>query len=133
VSDEIMVFVRRGDEWLVLHRSEAQGAYWHSVAGGVEPGETDLAAAARELHEEVGLVAEPIDLGAPFVYTPEAWEPRFVREDISYRVACFLVEAPAGWEPTLDWEHDDYRWCSSGDAVELLYWPQPRSILEAIA
>jgi lipoyl(octanoyl) transferase len=131
-ADEVFVFVRRGPEWLVLRRSPRQGAYWHSVAGGVEQGETDAEAAARELQEEVGLVSEPVDLERPFAYVPEAWEPRS-RGDGPFRVACFLVEAPAGWEPQLDWEHDDYRWCTPAEAVELLYWPEPRSVLEAIA
>jgi len=32
----------------------------------------------------------------------------------------------------LDWEHDDYRWCSRAEAVELLYWPEPRNIVELL-
>ena len=132
-ADEILVFVRRGGEWLVLHRSERQGGYWHSVAGGVERGETNVEAAARELQEEVGLVAEPVDLRRELVYVPEAWEPRSRAGDGPFRVACFVVDAPARWEPELDWEHDEYRWCSTGDALELLYWPEPRDVLAAIA
>ena len=46
-------------EVLILHRSAAQGGYWHVVAGGVEQGETATAAAERELREETGLVATP--------------------------------------------------------------------------
>jgi 8-oxo-dGTP pyrophosphatase MutT (NUDIX family) len=132
-ADEVLVFVARGDDWLVLHRSERQGAYWHAVAGGVEDGETNAAAAARELHEEVGLRALPVDVGIEFSYSPEPWEPRFRGGGDSYRVACFRVEAPEEWEPTLDWEHDDYRWCSPLDAIGLLRWPQPRRVLAEIA
>lgn len=132
-ADEVLVFVRRGSEWLVLRRSPRQGAYWHSVAGGVEHGETDVEAAARELREEVGLVAEPVDLRRPFAYVPEAWEPRSRAGSGPFRVTCFLVDAPARWEPELDWEHDAYRWCTTAEAVELLHWPEPRSVLGAIA
>ena len=132
-SDEVMVFVRRGSEWLVLRRSPRQGAYWHSVAGGVESGETDAEAAARELHEEVGLAAEPVDLRRSFAYVPEAWEPRWRDGAGPFSVACFLVDAPAGWEPVLDWEHDEYRWCTRAEAVELLFWPEPRGVLAEIA
>ena len=132
-ADEVFVLVRRGPEWLVLRRSPRQGAYWHSVAGGVESGETDAEAAARELQEEVGLVAEPVDLGRAFAYVPEAWEPRSRLGGGPFRVACFLVDAPAGWEPVLDWEHDAYRWCSAAEAVELLFWPEPRGLLQEIA
>jgi 8-oxo-dGTP pyrophosphatase MutT (NUDIX family) len=116
---EVFVFVRREREFLVLHRSPENDAYWHGVAGGVEEGESFAAAAARELQEETGLVAEPAPLHHRFRY-----------EDVE--VECFLVEAPAGWEPVLDWEHDGYRWCSAEQAEALLYWPEPRQILHSL-
>jgi 8-oxo-dGTP pyrophosphatase MutT (NUDIX family) len=114
-----MVHVRRGDEFLVLHRVEAKGGYWHTVAGRVEPGESWLDAARRELLEETALAAEPRELGA-FSYEP-AMEGR-----------AFAAEAPAGWEPTLDWEHDAYRWLPLADAEALLEWPEPREMLHAV-
>jgi 8-oxo-dGTP pyrophosphatase MutT (NUDIX family) len=131
-DDEVLVFVRRGDEWLVLLRSPGQGAYWHAVAGGVEEGEASAEAAARELREEVGLAAEPLDLRRSFSYVPEDWEPRSRTGSGPFRVACYLADAPPGWEPELDWEHDDYRWCSKAAAVQLLYWPEPSRLLEEI-
>ena len=131
MSDEVTVYVRRGEEWLVLHRSPRQGAYWHVVAGGVEPGESDAEAAARELLEEVGLEAELVDLERSFEYAPEPWEPRAVFGG-PFSVACFRADAPAGWEPVLDWEHDEYRWCTVTDALGLLRWPQPRRVLEEV-
>jgi 8-oxo-dGTP pyrophosphatase MutT (NUDIX family) len=118
-TQEVFVVVRRGGRFLVLHRSEANGAYWHGVAGGVEAGESFAAAAARELNEETGLEAEPSAL--PDVYDYDG-----------IRVECFAVEAPSGWEPELDWEHDDYRWCTVDEAVELLYWPEPRALLRSL-
>ena len=47
-------------------------------------------------------------------------------------VECFVAEAPPGWEPELDWEHDAYRWCLVAEAIELLYWPEPREVLEEL-
>ena len=35
---EVLIHVRRGDEFLVAHRSPGGGGYWHTIAGGVEPG-----------------------------------------------------------------------------------------------
>jgi 8-oxo-dGTP pyrophosphatase MutT (NUDIX family) len=111
--------VRRGNELLVVHRSPENDAYWHLVAGGVEEGETFAEAAVRELQEETGLDVGVEPLDAPFRY-----------EDV--QVESFLADAPTGWEPTLDWEHDGYRWCSREEAAELLYWPEPREIVRSL-
>jgi 8-oxo-dGTP pyrophosphatase MutT (NUDIX family) len=128
----VFVFVRRGEEYLVLHRSPEQGAYWHCVAGGLEEGETYAEAAARELREETGLDALLQDLDRPYDYTLEDWEPRHAPAGGQIHVECFLAEAPADWEPSLDWEHDEYRWCGVEEAVALLYWPEPREVLEEL-
>ncbi|HST26310.1 MAG TPA: NUDIX domain-containing protein [Gaiellaceae bacterium] len=130
---EVLVFVRRGDEYLILRRSEKQGGYWHSVAGAVEAGESYAEAAARELLEETRLAAVPRDLNRPYDYDIEGWEAHFAPGVERIHVESFLVEAPAGWEPTLDFEHDAYRWCAPADALERLYWPEPREVLQELA
>ncbi len=131
-THEVLVFVRREESYLVLRRSERQGGYWHAVAGGVEPGEEPDTASARELLEETGLRATPVRLEQAFSYLPESWEPRFSAGQAPVEVACYLVDAPPGWEPVLDWEHDEHRWCSLPDAVELLHWPEPKDVLRSL-
>jgi 8-oxo-dGTP pyrophosphatase MutT (NUDIX family) len=118
-TQEVVIVVRRGSELLVVHRSPENDAYWHLIAGGVEDGETFAEAAVRELLEETGLDGAVEPLNAPFRY-----------EDV--HVEPFLVDVPPGWEPTLDWEHDDYRWCTREEAVELLYWPEPRELVRSL-
>src|SRR6266542_5454075 len=55
------------------------------------------------------------DLGSPVTYpiTPELRQrydyPSDVREVTAY---SFAARAPAVWEPTLNEEHDEYRWTS---------------------
>jgi 8-oxo-dGTP pyrophosphatase MutT (NUDIX family) len=133
--EEAIIVVRRGEEFLVVHRSPRQGSYWHCVAGALEPGETFAEAAARELQEETGLVAEPADIDRSFVYSL-AEEPERLRDYAPGTdrivVRSFIVDAPAGWEPELDWEHDEYRWCSAREAAELLYWPEPAELLRTL-
>jgi dATP pyrophosphohydrolase len=131
VSDarEVLIHVRRGNEFLVVHRTPEGGAYWHAIAGGVEPGEAWHAAALRELREETGLEADLLEPLGEFAYTPEAWEnARGEHVDVH----GFLVDVGPGWEPELDHEHDDYRWCSREDAIELLFWPEPAQLLRSL-
>ena len=57
-TDAVVAIVQRRGEFLFVKRSEACGAavgYWTPVSGRVEPGETQEAALAREMFEEVGL------------------------------------------------------------------------------
>jgi 8-oxo-dGTP pyrophosphatase MutT (NUDIX family) len=139
IPREVIIAVRRGSEFLVLHRAPQCGAFWHLVAGAEEPGESAAEAAARELREETGLdvVGDLIDLGRSFAY-PLVDEPEYVRErfaaDVSeVVVSCFVADVPLRWEPTLNEEHDGYRWCDVGQAEALLYWPEPRELVRALA
>ena len=122
---EVFIVVRRGDEYLVVHRSPSGGAYWHGIAGGLEEGESFAEAAARELYEETGFTAQPHEIAEPFVYPVD-------HNADGITVGCFLVDVPGGWEPELNDEHDEYRWCSRDGAVELLYWPEPKELLRAL-
>ena len=116
-TQEVLIVVRRGGEFLVVHRSPENDAYWHLIAGGVEEAETFTEAAVRELQEETGLdtPVEPLDVS--FTYK-------------TVHVECFITEAPAAWEPKLDWEHDEYRWCSADEAAGLFRWPEPAEIVQ---
>ena len=124
---EVLVHVRRGEEFLVARR--AVEGYWHVISGGVEPGEQAAAAALRELEEETGLRADSVREIGGFEYTREDWEPD---AGLHFSVRAFVADAPAGWEPQLDDEHDDYRWCGIDDACALLYWPEPRELLRLL-
>jgi 8-oxo-dGTP pyrophosphatase MutT (NUDIX family) len=129
LGEEAMVVVHRpGPEFLVLLRSPEDHGYWHLVAGGIEEGEEPAAAARRELEEETAL-AEPRQFGA----IPLELGYRHTRGGFRVRVHPFTAEAPAGWEPTLNEEHVDYRWLSERDANALLEFPEPRQAVSAVA
>ncbi|QNE17516.1 NUDIX domain-containing protein [Kribbella qitaiheensis] len=58
------VVLRRGDEVLLLLRADTgyMDGYWAMPAGHVEKDESVLAAALREVREEVGVEIDPADL-----------------------------------------------------------------------
>ena len=127
-SEEVLLVVYRpGPDFLVLLRSPERCGYWNLVAGGVEEGETPEAAARRELAEESGLVR-------PTRFEQLPLELSYVRPGGStVTMHAFLAAAHDGWEPVLDEEHVDYRWCSAGEANELLAYPEPREAVACVA
>jgi 8-oxo-dGTP pyrophosphatase MutT (NUDIX family) len=120
-ADEVLIAVSRSEQFLVLLRAPFKHGYWHLAGGRIEAGESDAEAAARELHEETELVAATLDdLGNDLGYD-------------GVRVHAFAAVAPAGWEPTLNEEHDEYRWCSLPDALALLRYEEPREVVRRAA
>jgi len=131
---EVGVFVRRGDRLLVLHRI-VEG-YWHIVAGVVEAHESFEEAGRRELREEAGLDARLVRVGDPIPYpvTDELRETYGYPDDVHViTTESFLAEAPPGWEPRLNEEHDTYQWCTVDEAIDLFHWPETREAARLIA
>jgi 8-oxo-dGTP pyrophosphatase MutT (NUDIX family) len=135
--DEVVVVVRRGSRYLVLRRVPERLGYWNLVAGGVERGEAPADAAHRELVEETGLDAEvdqlPVALSYSLLDDPPEVRARYAPGIETITVHPFVVVASHGWEPNLDDEHDEYRWCDEEEAVSLLAYEAPRDALRAAA
>ncbi len=126
------VIIRRGDDFLMLHR--AIDDYWHVVAGVVEDGETFSEAATRELREETGLDASVTDVGMRQSYrVPEEMRAEYLTGVDEVVIENFGVQAPLGWEPVLNEEHDSYRWLSHTEAVVIAHWPETKEVIAVLA
>jgi 8-oxo-dGTP pyrophosphatase MutT (NUDIX family) len=134
-DQEIVVVVRRDGELLVLRRAPERLGYWSLVAGGLEPDETPHVAAQRELLEETGLQADvralPVSLSYSLRDDPPAIRARYAPGVETVTVHAFVADAPGGWEPTLDAEHDVHRWCGLDDAIDLMVYETTRQALRA--
>jgi 8-oxo-dGTP pyrophosphatase MutT (NUDIX family) len=135
--DEVVVVVRRDGRFLALRRVPERLGYWNLVAGGVEPGETPAEAARRELLEETGLETEvqelPVELSYSLLEDPPEVRARYAPGLETITVHPFVADSPSGWEPVLDGEHDDHRWCLDGDAIALFRYETPREALRVAA
>ena len=127
---DVYVFRRSagGVEFLQLHRRPQSriGDSWQSVHGGIEPGETAVRAARRELTEETGL-------------TPLAfWQLEHVNvffvaaEDQIHLCAGFAAEVPADSPVQIDDEHDAFRWMPTAEAEQAFLWPGQRACVREI-
>ena len=111
--------VRDDGRVLLLQRAPDRGGFWQILTGRIEPGESPLAAAAREIHEETGYAprleeVRALDCAHAFALGDRT-PPLFAHE------TPFVLELPAGApEPRLSAEHVAHRWCTPAEAEALV-------------
>jgi 8-oxo-dGTP pyrophosphatase MutT (NUDIX family) len=130
-SDMVTVFVARPDsrgeshEFLQLHRApqDYMGNTWQIVRGTVEPGETAVQGALRELREEAGLAPnEFYRLGSvESFYIPN--------DDTLWHSVSFLALVTREANVVLNEEHDDARWIPRSEILDETMWPSERWLL----
>jgi mutator protein MutT len=119
----------RDDCVLLVHRSASRDEYpgvWDLPGGHIEPGESELEALTRELHEEIGV---RIELGS--TNHLRRLEAGGVEETVL--LSAWLVGewhgTPTNAAPE---EHDEVRWFGSEELPTLAHRPLPEALADAI-
>ena len=117
-----------GLEVLVLRRAPGgrSPGSWETVHGHIEPGETPVQAALRELREETGL--EPARLYN--VSRVEAFYRHQTNEIVLIPVFAGVVDARAAVRHSA--EHDRAEWLEAREAAARFSWPRERRVLEDV-
>ncbi len=123
--------VVRGDEVVVIvpTRRASDGSKVLALPKGhIDPGETVVQAATREVREETGIVAEPVhELGeSRYWYRREG-------KTIPKSVSFFLFEYVEGDTADHDDEVEEARWIALGDAERQLSHAAEREIVSRAA
>jgi lipoyl(octanoyl) transferase len=110
----VSIAVTRADgRVLLVKRAAERGGFWQILTGRIEPGESPLQAAARELHEETGFSAPLRELDYVHSFAMgDALPPRFAQET--------AFAASVEGEPRLSDEHVEHRWVSVEEAAQML-------------
>ena len=130
---KIVVFIARpaargGHEFLQLRRQNTGylDGTWQTVRGSIEPGETAVAAARRELREETGV--EPAEF-----YRLGSVESFYdLESDAIWHSVAFCALVAAGTTIVLNEEHSAARWIDERDVDEHFTWPSEKPLLAEI-
>ncbi|RKI11442.1 lipoyl(octanoyl) transferase LipB [Corallococcus sp. AB030] len=100
---------------LLLRRTPERGGFWQTVTGRLEPGESPVEAARREVAEETGLRLPVVDLAYRHAFAlGEVLPPKLVEEH------GFAVHASPDTQVRLGPEHDAFEWVDVPTALARL-------------
>ncbi|MEQ9108472.1 MAG: dihydroneopterin triphosphate diphosphatase [Limnobacter sp.] len=151
----LVVMVSPSGDFLLIERADKAG-YWQSVTGSLDfPEESPLQAAVRELEEETGFKAMPIDsptvidaapsellqpgLLRPWPHTLQYeifqhWRHRYPQGVTHNTEHWFMVCVPADFKPRLAVdEHVAYAWLDAQQAAARCFSPNNAQAILALA
>ncbi|WP_334119171.1 dihydroneopterin triphosphate diphosphatase [Limnobacter sp.] len=151
----LVVMVSPSGDFLLIERADKAG-YWQSVTGSLDfPEESPLQAAVRELQEETGFKASPVDcptvidaapgeLLQPGLLRPwphslqyeifEHWRHRYPKGVTHNTEHWFMVCVPTDFKPRLAAnEHVAYAWLGAQQAAARCFSPNNAQAILALA
>jgi dATP pyrophosphohydrolase len=134
--ESVLVIVHTHDARVLLLKRKTPFAFWQSVTGSLDPGESPAECARRELVEETGL--DPgdrlVDTGISRVFTIDPrWLHRYppgTSENREYEWRLALDE-PVDVRIDVE-EHSAWRWADIDQAIESVWSWTNREALEAL-
>lgn len=115
----------RSHEFLQLKRAatDFMGGTWQFIRGGMDPDESAIAGALRELDEESGLYPREFFRlsSVESFYTPP--------DDTLWHAVAFCAIIGRDQPVRLNEEHDDFRWIHRDKIVPYLMWGSERQLL----
>jgi dATP pyrophosphohydrolase len=127
----VTVFVVRADEsadsheFLQLRRAsdDYMGGTWQTIRGGVQPDESYVNAALREMREETGLTPKE-------VYRLDSVESFYLQaDDTLWNSVAFCALVNRDQPVKLNEEHDDFRWIARDDIERHTLWSSELRLL----
>ncbi len=121
-----------GREYLMLKRVKNRGGFWQGVTGAPENDENNIEAAKRELFEETGyrsvnLIQTDVSYIIPM---EDRWKEIYPVDTKEIPEYLFIAKIHQAGPPKIDpIEHDDWKWCSYEEAMNLLSWEDNKNAL----
>ncbi len=114
-NKRLFLFLERKSKWLDIPK------------GHIEKGEHAIDAAIRETEEETGLKVKPDRF---FRHLLKYWT-RDGGQKAKKTVTVYLAEVPANVKVKVSWEHEDYQWLDSDDALKKSKFKDTKELIDA--
>ena len=119
----------------MLKRVKKRGGFWQGVTGAPENEETLSEGAKRELFEETGynplnIIKTDISYIIPM---EDRWKDIYPEGTTEIPEYLFIAKIEESNPPKIDpIEHNDWKWCSYEEAMNLLKWEDNKRALDFV-